>query len=76
MPSAYVWRAPGLLGPDPGLHVPPPGEACRPLQSQSDGLTELPGEGVTSSGLDLVQRGPLATLPFDPTYLWTPEGPG
>ena len=41
-----------------------------------DGLAELPGEGLTSSGLHLVQRGPLATLPVDPTYLWTPEGPG
>lgn len=48
-----------LLGPDPGLHFPPPGEAPlgRPLQSQGDGLSELPGEGLASSGLDLVQRG-------------------
>ena len=34
--QSVVWRAPGLLGPDPGLHFPPPGEAPlgRPLQSQ------------------------------------------
>lgn len=58
--QSMVWSAPVLLGPDPGLHFPPPGEEPlgRPLQSQGDGLSELPGEGLASSGLDLVQRVP------------------
>lgn len=67
-----------LLGPDPGLHfhLLEKRRLARLSSLKNDGLTELPGEGLTSSGLGLVQRGLLTTLPFDPTYLWAPEGPG
>lgn len=78
MPS--VCGVEGSRAPGPQSWPPLPTarrSAAGPASPVSEGgLAELPGEGLTSSGLHLVRRGPLATLPVDPTYLWTPEGPG